>query len=151
MQCPLKYRPTLSSLMIISLFFPKCMKTGIKGMIKKGGLCVTGIWNTKNFYFFIIIIITILIFFFFFFFFKRNKNGTNILSTQYLIIMIVNGFIEIAALLDLNSCRLYKLMSLISVTLFHTCFYYFVCFFFFFFFFFNLKNLFKKKCACLLF
>ena len=43
------------------------MKTGIKGMIKKGGLCVTGIWNTKNFYFFIIIIITILIFFFFFF------------------------------------------------------------------------------------
>ena len=80
------------------------------------------------FFIIIIIIITILkkkIFF------KRNKNGTNILSTQYLIIMIVNGFIEIAALLDLNSCRLYKLMSLISVTLFHTCFYYFVCFFFF--------------------
>ena len=59
--------------------------------------------------------------------------------------MIVNGFIEIAALLDLNSCRLYKLMSLISVTLFHTCFYYFVCFFFFFFFFFLFKKKFKKN------
>lgn len=80
----------------------------------------------------------------FFFFFKRNKNGTNILSTQYLIIMIVNGFIEIAALLDLNSCRLYKLMSLISVTLFHTCFYYFVCFFFF-----HFTTWLNYICACL--
>lgn len=45
-KCAMPFEISSNSLLVndnIPFFVPKCMKTGIKGMIKKGGLCVTGI------------------------------------------------------------------------------------------------------------